>query len=224
MNSIRTLRLTIAGLLVALLLSLYFNPFGSNMTTTKNICMDYDNVNMNTLDADLIHLMSNEYKNNQLNYIQSKNGTIAPTDANAIWFDLVTLKKFLYHIESKSKIEDNKLGIRFYYATYPDVNAMKNYRDLQDANGNLLFPNYEGLHTLVMIPTITIDGKIVDFNPLDESTYGKGLAADPKYSDHDGTNIPNNQTAALSGTVMRDISGQNHGTLSPPDLLFGKGF
>ena len=42
--------------------------------------------------------------------------------------------------------------------------------------------------------------------------------------DGDRTNIPNNQTAALSGTVMRDISGQNHGTLSPPDLLFGQGF
>lgn len=195
----------------------------------KRVCMDYDAQNMSTLDADLIHVMTQGYKNNQLDYIQSKSGTIAPSDAKAIWFDLETLKRYLYHIEKKSQkvdgtITDKKLGVRFYYATYPSKDTIEKYgfKDLMDGSGNLLFSNYEGLHTLVMIPTITIGDKILDFNPLDDSTFKEGFSEKSNYAYRPGQNIPNNQTAALSGT--RDMSGQNHGTLYPPGPTLGMGF
>jgi len=196
---------------------------------SKNICMDYDAQNMSTLDADLIHVMTQGYEKNQLDYIQSKSGTIAPSDAKAIWFDLETLKRYLYHIEKKSQkvdgtITDKKLGVRFYYSTYPSKDTIMKYdfKDLKDPSGNLLFSDYEGLHTLVMIPTITIGDKILDFNPLDESTFREGFSQKSNYAYRPGQNIPNNQTGALAGT--RDMSGQNHGTLYPPGPTLGMGF
>ncbi len=196
---------------------------------SKEICMDYDAKNMSTLDADLIHVMTQGYETNQLDYIQSKSGTIAPSDAKAIWFDLETLKRYLYHIEKKSQkvdgtITDKNLGVRFYYATYPSKDTIMKYdfKDLKDPSGNLLFSDYEGLHTLVMIPTITIGDKILDFNPLDESTFREGFSQKSNYAYRPGQNIPNNQTGALAGT--RDMSGQNHGTLYPPGPTLGMGF
>ncbi|WP_298393618.1 hypothetical protein [Flavobacterium sp.] len=201
----------------------------SPVPDSQNICMDYDAQKMSTLDADLIHVMTKGYKYNQLEYIQSKSGTIAPKDANAIWFDLETLKKYLYHIEKKSKnvdgtLTDKNLGVRFYYSTYPSNDTVQKYdfKDLKDSSGNLLFKDYEGLHTLVMIPTITIGDQILDFNPLDESTFREGFSQKSNYAYRPGENIPNNQTGALAGT--RDMSGQNHGTLYPPGPAVGMGF
>lgn len=185
---------------------------------------------MSTLDADLIHTMTQDYVSHQLSYIQTNGTTIAPTDARSIWFDLVTLKKYLYHIEKNSKnvdgtINEKDLGVRIYYATYPDKVKMKTFSDLKDSSDELLFPEYEGLHTLVMIPTITDkDGKVYDFNPLDKDTYTKGFFQDSKYSYQAGVNIPNNETAALSGSVSRSMGARNHGTLAPPDSTFGFGF
>lgn len=244
MNSLRTLKLIIAGLLVAIMLLLFFNPLAKTTTTepstiptaevpinsNKSICMDYEAEKMSTLDADLIHVMTQDYMTHQLNYIQTNGTTIAPKDARSIWFDLVTLKKYLYHIEKNSKkvngtITEKDLGVRIYYATYPDKVGMKTFDDLKDSSGALLFPEYEGLHTLVMIPTIAdASGNNLDFNPLDDSTFTNGFYQDSKYAYHAGVNIPNNETAALSGSVSRGMGARNHGTLSPPNSTLGLGF
>lgn len=198
--------------------------------TSKSICMDYDNDNMSTLDADLVHTMTGDYKTNQLNYIETATGTKAPKDAYSIWFDLETLKKFLYHIETISKKNENTiakedLGVRIYYASYPNKEIMKNFPDLDVSRGNPAIVNYNGLHTLVMIPTLLRDGVDVDFNPLDEATYTNGLSKIEKYGLNHPSSIPNN-TAALVGTstTSRDTSARNHGILCPPGVTTGFGF
>jgi hypothetical protein len=200
---------------------------------TKEICMKYDDEDMSTLDADLVHTMTKEYINSQWEYINSNSNFISKhssitEDARSIWFDLKTLKKYLYHIENESRkvdstIKEDKLGIRIYYGVYPNKEEIKKFPDIFDTSKDRDFTDYSGLHTLVMIPTISIEDKILDFNPLDDETYKIGLYKVEKYMYNNGTPIPNNNTMGLFGT-SRDIAGQNHGTLYPPGPATGMGF
>ncbi len=221
-----------ASLITYLIVSPPPRPLGvPTPPSTTSICMDYDSERMSTLDADLIHTMVQGYRTHQLDYIQSKFGSIAPTDAYSIWFDLETLKKYLYHIEKNAKrvdatITDKKLGVRFYYAAYPDSTTIEKdrFRDLDFMKSDAKYKKYNGLHTLVMIPTITgAGGKELDFNPLDADTFTKGFYQDSKYALNSTSTLPDD-TAALTGTPSRSMGGKNHGTLAPPENIVGLGF
>ena len=66
---------------------------------------------------------------------------------------------------------DKKLGVRIYYAAYPDNSKMRDLAATQTDPNFSYNPAYEKKHTLVMIPTIEKDGKNYDFNPLDPNSY-----------------------------------------------------
>ena len=122
-------------------------------------------------------------------------------------------------------MSDAKLGVRFYYAAYPENKVeMEKYKDLKDASGEVTSPEYSGLHTLVLIPTVADeDGNNVDFNPLDSLTFKNGFSQDSKYAFGSPSTLPDD-TAALSATPSRDMGARNHGTLSPPKSTTGFGF
>lgn len=215
----------ITALLTAGITYFILNPNPGITTTPKNdsVCMNYDNENMSTLDVDLVHTMVDTYKTNQLDFINTNSGSKTTNDAHSIWFDLETLKKFVYHIETISKktettITNDKLGIRIYYAAYPEKKTWENkFEDLRDFTTDPEKAQYGSLHTLVMVPTIEIgDGKMADFNPLDKNTYSNGLAGLKEYNYNDGSPIPNsNPTAALTSST-RNSGARNHGILIPP--------
>jgi len=120
--------------------------------------------NPNTLAVDLIQDLVDNYRNNQLNCI---NQNIKIDDAHSVWFDLPALKNFIAEIEAQAQIVDpnvqsNDLGIRFYYAAYPENPAQP------------IPSNYAKRHTLVMIPTKKEEGLNYDFNPFQEE--GKALS------------------------------------------------
>lgn len=120
--------------------------------------------NPNTLAVDLIQDLVDNYRNNQLNCI---NQNIKIDDAHSVWFDLPALKSFIAEIEAQAQIVDpnvqgNDLGIRFYYAAYPEDPAQP------------IPSNYAKRHTLVMIPTKEKEGLHYDFNPFQEE--GKALS------------------------------------------------
>lgn len=199
-------------------------PDSTTIPENKNsVCMNYEDENMSTLDVDLVHTMVDTYRTNQLDFINTNSSSKTTNDAHSIWFDLETLKKFVYHIEAISKktestITSDKLGIRIYYAAYPEKETWENkFEDLKNFMDDPERSQYGSLHTLVMVPTIDIgDGKIVDFNPLDKNTYSKGLAGLKEYYFNDGSAIPNsNPTAALTATT-RNTGARNHGILIPP--------
>jgi len=199
----------------------------------NGICMDYKSEDMSTLNVDLVHTMVDEYKSNQWNFINTNprfNAKISNDDARAIWFDLETLKQFIYHIEKETKAQDstitsNNLGVRLYYATYPDQDIMNKFGDLKSTSvrrSDLL--NYHNRHTLVMIPTIQKeDGDILDFNPLDKDTYDGTLLTNKKYKFNANDTI-NSRTSTtilgLTGTPdVRRTGSKNHGMLTPPDAV-----
>ncbi|WP_411811321.1 hypothetical protein ACLB9Y_15295 [Chryseobacterium scophthalmum] len=120
-----------------------------------------NNTNL-TLPVDLIQNLVDNYRNNQLEYI---NQNMTTGDAHSVWFDLPTLKSFIAEIETQAQIinpnvQNDDLGIRFYYAAYPETTVQPTPS------------NYAKRHTLVMIPTKKEQDLNYDFNPFE----GKALA------------------------------------------------
>lgn len=214
-----------------LLVSVAFGAYVYNyppITTTPvpnegSVCLDYENESMSTLDVDLIHQMTENYRANQWTFINTNPRSKTKNDAYSIWFDIETLKKFLYHIEKTTKdrdesVRNTQLGVRIYYAAYPETEAMNKFPDLSPTEANPEIADYASLHTLIMIPTITTpDGAMLDYNPLDPETYKSGLSKIEKYDKNNPSSIPN-YTAALSGvmTDARRTGARNHGLLYPP--------
>ncbi|WP_445712083.1 hypothetical protein [Flavobacterium sp.] len=243
----------ITGLLIAVVIAFgaYIYKFPpkkvssiQTLTPTSNpdkICMDYLD-RPSELSVDLIHTMVNKYKGEQLKCINS-NSRIKD-DAHSIWFDLETLKKFIYHVEKTTiakatsdpdlkslNITKEKLGIRIYYAAYPHFDSWKNHSDLDDFSKIDGREKYEHLHTVIMIPTLEISkGKMADFNPLDSDTYVSGLFDKPGYTFSLNNPTPANSTIGLSGMQRSSTnqnmstSAQNHGGLIPPENPNGEGF
>jgi hypothetical protein len=196
-----------------------------------SICMNYENEPPATLTTKMISSMVGQYSGKQLNSIQSDSLNQIPKDARAIWFDLETLKQFMYQIEHNagknySESKDKTLGVRIYYAAYPENDKMRAMTPSQTDPNFSFNPTYEKLHTLVMIPTIAEkNGENYDFNPQDVSTYN-GYTRMPKtgkyYTDE-------NYTGISLGTSSRpqtgeNVSARNHGMLYPPDSMTGFGF
>lgn len=236
----RLLTLTIAAILLAF--GIYVYNFPPIKISDDLICMDYSNTDMNTLSAGLIHEVVNNYKNKQLARISTPLCTTPSTfkpspilnDARSVWFDLETLKKFIYHLEINTKKGDNSitsqdLGLRIYFASYPETILLTD-----PELGDLFDKNYEKHHTVVVIPTKHIGGEEVDFNPLDTDTYLNGIKGsvindyaqtEEVGEPHDNYNNRNPQpTAALEISNKENIDNnstqrtgaQNHGNLYPP--------
>ncbi len=207
------------------------------------ICSDYSSEPPSRLPIDLIYDMVDNYESHQLravnnlrdfNPIKKSNKFQGINDAQAIWFELEPLKKFLYHIESitaknDTRISNKELGVHIYYTAYPTKN---NYKDPKYENA--LFDNttgykvpdtYEKRHTLIMVPAIKKKGNkySFDYNPMDINTYSSGLIDSTIYK-------RNSKLKLMSLDMVSDLEGdtyaKNHGGLFPPKkkegLLFIK--
>ena len=124
-------------------------------------------------------------------------GNPAVVDARSVWFSLTTLKKFINTIETQScgSTCPPQLGIRIYYAEYPNVASLPSDID----------PLCAGKHTVLMVPTYhDVPGnKDVDFDPQkwDKTTCTVSSVFD---------------TATTMCALGADIAAQNHGGLTPP--------
>lgn len=175
-------------------------------TTSETGTMDL-NLPPNTMAQSLIQTLVDNYRNNQLKSIKDKMGI---DDAHSIHFDLKTLKKFIADIENLTaasnpgaSLED--LGVRFYYAAYPNLENWNMMNDL--AVGR----EYVEKHTLVMIPTLKKqdeNGEMLnyDFNPMNNDGQIMAMAS------------------AKSSGIQSDVICQNHGALIPPDTVKTESF
>lgn len=210
---------------------IYIYKFPPTKPTTpsepgNSICMNYADEKTSELSRALVHEMVHGYRKNQLAKI---NAGSELNDAHSIWFDLETLKKFIYHLEISAQNNDvssKELGLRIYYSRYPLANTWSStYPDLVGH----VDPAYQEHHTLVMIPTIKKNGKKgminMDFNPKVKETYENGLDKiegdiDPKIripalSGIDKT-VNDGSSNLKTATKARSIVAQNHGSLFPP--------
>ncbi len=243
MTTTQQLRLIIAGLLLALAGTIYYyNIKEADVIINDSECLDYSKYKPSTLKTGLVGDMVSIYRNNQLRTINGSSAGM--NDAYSIWFDLDTIKKFIYHIERGVKengdsTKTNKLGLRMYYAAYPDHTTWTPsiYKDLSGFGADTSKHNYEFKHTLVLLPTIHVGGNELDFNPFNAATFTTGL---PKYTkptvNAEPVEIDTSATAAVEVfaiTGSKDLAdpkpepgtvSRNHGTLCPPGNTVGLGF
>lgn len=205
----------------------YFHPpkiLLSNQSQ-DSICMNYANEPFSKLKVNLVHQMTNGYKQHQLQHIK----TVMKDDAHSISFELETLKRFIYHVEinaRKNGKSNKELGLRIYYSRYPEIETWSNlYPDLSNFLGSTITKQFEKRHTLLMIPTIIKDkGTHMDFNPLHKETYNEEMRL---FSEYQITNTTNS-IPALTITQKSGKDGgtpsQNHGSLIPPADGNGESF
>lgn len=218
MNPIRMYRLTIAVLFLSLAAVIYYynskEPVADPPVKEDPLCIDYSQETPSTLETAVIYDMVNEYRNKQLKSIDS---TIATTDgggdAHSVWFDLKTLKKFIFHIEHNVRTNKpnntDELGLRFYYAAYPSDMARRD--DLTDVD-----PTYMNRHTVVLIPTIfNKNVGHVDFNPVDTTTYNGYISQTKQLNSEIFPYQVANYTPMALTNNQRVVS-KNHGSLIPP--------
>jgi hypothetical protein len=120
----------------------------------------------NCTDEEFYGITLQEFVNGVSKYGRTRSRIINPTlprmgldsirDARACWYSLDTLKKFICLIEKFSHLQGlrtDSLGIRFYYAVYPEDGP--HVRDM----------NYRDRHTLFMVPTYRDSIHNIDFDP-----------------------------------------------------------
>ena len=154
------------------------------------------------LNLDLVQEMVTNYKTKQYLSIVTNKINPMPFDAQSVWFSLDALKDFITTIETEvakhPECPLSNFGLRFYYTAYPenDLWSNKGFEDIVGLN-----PQYEKLHTLIAIPTASINGVNSDFDPFDVKTY--------------------NGTKPDAGCA---IMAENHGELIPPGSNLGTWF
>jgi hypothetical protein len=174
-------------------------------------------LNIATLDA-----MSDAYcKSSLMQHVRipQSNGRLAPEDAKSVWFSMDDLQAFIDNVRKDvcaftcRKEEPLQLGIRLYYARYPDFNALNSKGDLAYPDLQGINKDYENLHTIFMVPTYNEKGEPKDFNPADFNNE-KCVSDTIKM---DGG--PSSSILAF----MPDMRSKNHGRLCPP-VCTGNGF
>lgn len=216
-----------------------FEDIPENTRSLTDICMDYDTITPPTLTTEMVKSMVTQYSGAQLNSIQTAPTNAVAVDARSIWFDLETLKEFLYQIEhnvnkNPAQGRDKKLGVRIYYAAYPDNIKMRDLAATQTDPNFSYNPAYEKKHTLVMIPTIQgADRENYDFNPLDVNSYigftnmKTGGAYSPNSSTYSTLSLgtsTNPVNTAQGISANNAINARNHGHLMPPGNTIGSIF
>jgi hypothetical protein len=189
------------------------SPEGSR----KNwVCLNYADSTFSGITYGTAYKMFETYGGNQFARI-TNNLNPNTDDSKFVWFSLDVIKKFIYKIEdtlhAKGADPSTRLGIRFYFAAYPDSNQMKTIKDL-----NQLPSSYGKRHTLFMVPTYDIasaTGTIhQDFNAFEPLSTAKKPSPSMLL---DSRTVKSVFTLKMAGLgVTNDIYIQNHGEIGPP--------
>lgn len=177
------------------------------------------------LDDDLAVRMSEAYRDdNRKSRITGSDGEL---DARSIWFDLETIKLFIAKIEASvggaKNCDSMHLGIRMYYAKYPEGEEFNRYAEALSQLGR----NIEGKHTIFMTPTYYDNDENIDFNfeevgdnPCKPIPYSKLLRMNNR-SSKAGLFVGRKRPEPIDPTGGQMPNTVNHGGLMPPPASGG---
>lgn len=132
------------------------------------------------IDASLVKLMSESYRDNYINtyfkkrstYEDKTNGVRNSEDSRTIWFSKERLLQFISDMDTEAATHKSTVsGIRFYYIKYPENPNWKTYKYLQQDVPTV----YEKRHSLMLVPTY-LDSTTqyhTDFDPRRYDTNAK---------------------------------------------------
>lgn len=142
-----TMNLLLAGIII--FVSCQKNDSLNKIAKPCPECTDHTQTPFNGISTSTAAMMSASYK--ILNQPKLIIDEVIP-DANSIWFSAESLKNFIWKVEQevcrKGCAEKLKLGMRIYYARYPNPAGMSSNNDL-----NTLDPDFQQHHTLFIVPT-----------------------------------------------------------------------
>jgi hypothetical protein len=177
----------------------------------KTTLQNYKSSPFTGLSSKLIKQMVVNYRDNPAYPMWNGNPAKPDPDARSVWFNLDTLKKFIWYVETESankKIANlDKLGIRLYYGRYPETNANSSFSDL------VKMPlGYKDRHTVFMLPTYFDGTYNVDFDPnLTVGNVPKNLKAIINSEENIALTSYKSYSTEPTNNMM-----QNHGDLIPP--------
>ncbi len=209
-------------------------------------CPNYSNQKFEGIPAGLGYDMIKNYKTDHWDNYRVPNlrnqpiTSTSPTDARSVWFSLDTLKKFIWNLEqdvcNNKCVNKNDLGLRFYYADYPDETTWAQMdnpisTDPVEAAKTISHKNkYQYLHTVVITPTYysTNAQMNVDFDPRYVSNTKAGCSPTSMQQVFNllGVKFDKDRTATNGGLpafmLSPDIetSAKNKGSLIPPPPPF----
>ncbi len=152
------------------------------------------------VSTDFVKSLLRNYRKNHWTKINASGIIPTSIDSRSVWFDMDVIKSFIADVEAKTDAIceeghcNKKLGIRIYFGEY-------------GKGAEPLYSAYDGLHTLVMVPTIQnpelegTDREHVDFDP-EHMTGCSPLTIDTSWQ--------------FITALMPEITVTNHGTLIPP--------
>ena len=140
-------------------------------------------------------------------------------DSRSVWLSLDVIKKFIYKIEDtlfrKGADQKTRLGIRFYFAAYPDENTMAADPALRD-----LPREYALHHTLFLVPTFDKaeenNNVHYDFNPFYPVDNRLRRPVDFLTARSSMKKEAFQNQVTLSLGVTGETYMQNHGEVGPP--------
>lgn len=203
-------------------------------------CKSYAGVPFSGLTTSTALMISSNYKTMNQPLLALQHGTVQ--DANSIWFSLETLKNFIWNIEDAAcqngcNTNSLNLGIRIYYARYPDDDSMNSIPDLQplphNTQTNAVPDSYAGHHTIFMVPTFqdATDLRIQwDFDPWHWNKSPGGCVPTSMTQWLVDTIAPFGSSRSLifSQTANYPPNPQNstgnHGDMIPPGRPIGPGY
>lgn len=187
------------------------------------ICKDYTGYPAQELEVNMLKAMSKNFDttsstfSRMLNYRVVRNNMGLGQDTRSIWFNLDSLKNFIWQVESNackagcSKSTQNlNLGLRLYYGRYPFRNYIQSH-GLTRLMG--LNPSYENMHTIFMVPTYYDGTDNKDFDPRYFSSKN-GQCVFDGVGDHLKQMVMMPLAAALA--TNHTSTAMNHGGLCPP--------
>jgi hypothetical protein len=196
-------------------------PVQVNTPDCKTFCYNYSTVPFPGLSKSVAENMAGNYRK-----LPTSPGLTIETDTSetrSVWFKLETIKNFIYQIETSTcqlkcdKIKAEDLGIRFYFAKYPQAS------DAVAADEGFAFlrnkPRFYGKKTLFMVPTYyTPDNGDIDFDP--RWTFNNAKECAPTQL----SRIKGSSGYKMVAATPEADGMQNHGNLCPPDHCPGMAF
>jgi hypothetical protein len=207
-------KIHISFLMAAVLLVSCKGPENPESTNTK-ICHDCEHENFEGVPIANFMKDVARYNNTHVRNIRPDLASEGINPSRACWFSLDVIKRFVCLIESeaeKQNLSKDDLGIRFYYAVYPNRHTV---------DGN----EYGKLHTLYMVPTMHQENENVDIGLLPQ-VYSDIDTLKTTHTLWDLSKIDSNiKVLILHTSSVKDIPSiggrppaliQNQGQLCPP--------
>src|SRR6201999_3643154 len=115
-----------------------------------------------TTHYDLVTNNANQSSSVTKNITDRNGNPLSFKDSRCVWFSLNRLKQFICYIQNYSEVlqlNQDSLGIRFYYAVYPGSEELPDFPKNE-------YKDRFGQHTVYLIPTYEVQNQTIDFDPL----------------------------------------------------------